>query len=152
MTDFNLYGSDFMAGGLYLGGMNGEDPDMQGVPGAGEMEENAEEFSEDKQDEDGLLSQRQKHKRRSKNDLKGRDFQCGCGKRYLSYPALYTHIKTKHGGQNPRGTNAPQYQSGRGRGRPRKVSPCQMRRIEQYFRCATKSSTLESWQSIRFCK
>ena len=34
--------------------------------------------------------------RRSRKDEEGRDFQCGCGKRYLSYPALYTHIKTKH--------------------------------------------------------
>jgi hypothetical protein len=29
---------------------------------------------------------------------------CGCGKRYLSYPALYTHIKTKHEGRQPEGT------------------------------------------------
>lgn len=42
--------------------------------------------------------------RRSRKDEEGRDFQCGCGKRYLSYPALYTHIKTKHNGQQPEGT------------------------------------------------
>ncbi len=66
-------------------------------------------------------SQKSKHKRRSKNDQNKRDFNCGCGKRYLSYPALYTHIKTKHNGKNPTGTVAPQYNSGRGRGRPRKV-------------------------------
>lgn len=36
-------------------------------------------------------------KRRSKHDLTGRDFQCQhCCKSYLSYPALYTHTKTKH--------------------------------------------------------
>jgi hypothetical protein len=35
-----------------------------------------------------------------------------CGKSYLSYPALYTHIKTKH---NTNGAS-----SGRGRGRPKK--------------------------------
>ena len=45
-----------------------------------------------------LSGQKAKHKRRSKNDNQGRDFRCGCGKRYLSYPALYTHIKTKHEG------------------------------------------------------
>jgi hypothetical protein len=39
--------------------------------------------------------------RRSRKDEEGRDFQCGCGKRYLSYPALYTHIKTKHEGRQP---------------------------------------------------
>ena len=33
-------------------------------------------------------------KRRSKNDNWGRDFNCKyCDKQYLSYPALYTHIK-----------------------------------------------------------
>ena len=35
-----------------------------------------------------------KGKRRSKNDVEGRDFKCNfCPKTYLSYPALYTHIK-----------------------------------------------------------
>lgn len=42
--------------------------------------------------------------RRSRKDEQGRDYVCGCGKRYLSYPALYTHIKTKHDGQQPEGT------------------------------------------------
>lgn len=42
--------------------------------------------------------------RRSRKDEEGRDFQCGCGKRYLSYPALYTHIKTKHDSVQPQGT------------------------------------------------
>ena len=60
-----------------------------------------------------------KHIRRSKNEKNGRDFICGCGKTYLSYPALYTHIKTKHGGKNPNG--ADQISSARGRGRPKKV-------------------------------
>ena len=34
-----------------------------------------------------------RNKRRSKNDNVGRTFVCGCSKSYLSYPALYTHIK-----------------------------------------------------------
>ena len=42
--------------------------------------------------------------RRSRKDQEGRDYLCGCGKRYLSYPALYTHIKTKHDGKQPEGT------------------------------------------------
>lgn len=62
-----------------------------------------------------------KSKRRSKNDPEGRTYKCGCGKMYLSYPALYTHIKTKHDGITPEGTNAPQFKNGRGRGRPRKI-------------------------------
>lgn len=65
--------------------------------------------------------QKAKHKRRSKNDNQGRTFRCGCGKCYLSYPALYTHIKTKHDGTTPKGTNTSQFQTGRGRGRPRKI-------------------------------
>lgn len=40
-------------------------------------------------------------KRRSKRDLEGREFVCSCGKKYLSYPALYTHNKTKHDGNLP---------------------------------------------------
>lgn len=40
-------------------------------------------------------------KRRSKRDLEGREFICSCGKKYLSYPALYTHNKTKHDGNLP---------------------------------------------------
>lgn len=58
-----------------------------------------------------------KGKRRSKNDLEGRIYKCThCDRTYLSYPALYTHIKTKHSlpGETPSLTN------GRGRGRPKK--------------------------------
>ena len=29
-------------------------------------------------------------------DAKSRDFICSCGKAYLSYAALFTHIKQKH--------------------------------------------------------
>jgi len=32
-------------------------------------------------------------KRRARTDPNNRDFICPCGKSYLSYPALYTHIK-----------------------------------------------------------
>ena len=42
-------------------------------------------------------SQKHKQKRRSKNDFQGRDHKCTyCDKTYLSYPALYTHMKNKH--------------------------------------------------------
>ena len=60
-------------------------------------------------------------RRRSKNDQNGRSYKCGCGKMYLSYPALYTHIKTKHDMVQPAGTYGPQFRNGRGRGRPRKM-------------------------------
>lgn len=29
---------------------------------------------------------------------------CGCSKAYLSYPALYTHVKNKHNGEFPEGS------------------------------------------------
>ncbi|KRX08297.1 hypothetical protein PPERSA_01758 [Pseudocohnilembus persalinus] len=45
-----------------------------------------------------------KQKRRTRHDPVNRDFFCGCGKSYLSYPALYTHLKQKHGGVHPAGT------------------------------------------------
>jgi len=71
-------------------------------------------------DEKNIRKPGEKQKRRSKNECYGRDYKCGCGKEYLSYPALYTHIKTKHDGKTPEGTNANQIQNGKGRGRPRK--------------------------------
>lgn len=30
-----------------------------------------------------------------------RNYECGCGKKYLSYPALYLHLKNKHKGLHP---------------------------------------------------
>jgi hypothetical protein len=63
----------------------------------------------DSKDDD---DEKKRSKRRSKNDNDGRNHKCpNCGKSYLSYPALYTHIKQKH---NANG------HSGRGRGRPKK--------------------------------
>ena len=57
-------------------------------------------------------------RRRTRNDPKNRDFKCGCGKSYLSYPALYTHLKDKHEAKKPPGTKIPET-SGKGkRGRP----------------------------------
>ncbi|CAK82015.1 unnamed protein product (macronuclear) [Paramecium tetraurelia] len=34
--------------------------------------------------------------RRRRNDQSSRDYTCGCGKSYLSYPALYTHLKYRN--------------------------------------------------------
>ena len=51
--------------------------------------------------------------RRSKNDNNGRVYRCEkCMKSYLSYPALYTHTKTKH--------DKGDLTNNRGRGRPKK--------------------------------
>ena len=77
---------------------------------------NGDESENDYEDENG---ERRRSKRRSKNDLDGRDYKCSfCTKTYLSYPALYTHMKTKHSS----GSDSQQLllNSGRGRGRPKK--------------------------------
>jgi len=58
-------------------------------------------------------------KRRVRGDQAERNYTCGCGKSYLSYPALYTHIKTKHDGITPAGTSQPQTNGKSGRGRPK---------------------------------
>ena len=62
-----------------------------------------------------------KGKRRSKKDKTARNFVCGCGKQYLSYPALYTHLKTKHNGVHPPGTKCQLALKNTKRGRPKKV-------------------------------
>lgn len=48
----------------------------------------------------------QKKKRRPRSAAGERNYLCGCGKAYLSYPALYTHVKNKHEGVFPIGSNA----------------------------------------------
>lgn len=80
-----------------------------------------------------------KGKRRSKNDVDGRDHKCKfCDKTYLSYPALYTHIKQKHS-KGPDGEIRNPPTSGRGRGRPRK-NPYQRTdpKSEEYFNVAER--------------
>ena len=62
----------------------------------------------------------QRGRRRSKKDNSERNFTCGCGKDYLSYPALYTHIKNKHNGEAPEGTTLEA--QNRTRNRPSRLS------------------------------
>ena len=66
-----------------------------------------------KNKKDDIEENNQFHKRRSKSDIQGRNYECEiCLKSYLSYPALYTHRKLKH--------NTNINCSGRSRGRPKK--------------------------------
>ena len=46
-----------------------------------------------------------------------RKFGCPCGKWYLSYPALFTHVKQKHDGKPPGALIKPK--TDKARGRPR---------------------------------
>ena len=99
----------------YNDGLDGEEDELIKEENDKKNEKN------NKNEEDKIVRKPgEKQKRRSKNECYGRDYKCGCGKEYLSYPALYTHIKTKHDGKTPEGTNANQIQNGKGRGRPRK--------------------------------
>lgn len=88
-----------------------------------EQQQNSESDSGEEEMEmcgDGSLKPKQK--RRSKNDFQGRDHKCTyCDKTYLSYPALYTHMKNKHA-KGPDGQPLVSFNSGRGRGRPKKNS------------------------------
>jgi hypothetical protein len=77
-----------------------------------------------------------KSKRRSKNDSQGRNFECDlCDKKYLSYPALYTHKKQKHSVLD---SSTPKHASSLNRrGRPFKnenISPL----TERYFEAEDK--------------
>ena len=92
--------------GDYAQMQNQQVPGMQIMPGPPQMAP----YYAHPQDLNG------KGKRRSKNEPEGRNFKCKqCDRTYLSYPALYTHVKTKH---TAAGTGPPQ--TGRGRGRPKK--------------------------------
>ncbi len=67
-----------------------------------------------------MYSENQEEKKAAtQHDSKECEFVCECGKQYLSYPALYTHIKQKHNGNSPYGTTYP-CANGKGRkGRPK---------------------------------
>ena len=60
-------------------------------------------------------------KQRRTKDAEGRNHKCSfCSKTYLSYPALYTHLKNKHA-KGPDGNPVATLTVGRGRGRPKKT-------------------------------
>ena len=76
-----------------MGGANQQQTGYGGDMGMARGGQNGDDYNEDDSAENGAG----KGKRRSKNDVEGRDFKCNyCVKTYLSYPALYTHIKQKH--------------------------------------------------------
>ena len=56
--------------------------------------------------------------RRSRYEKDGRDYKCQvCERTYLSYPAMYAHMKNKHA-VDPQQQN--QTAAGKSRGRPKK--------------------------------
>ena len=98
-----------------------DDPEEEGIDPTKTEED---EMMSDGCDDDDVIGtdgqSKKKQKRRSKNDVDGRDYKCTfCDKTYLSYPALYTHMKNKHA-KGPDGQPLIAFNSGRGRGRPKK--------------------------------
>lgn len=66
--------------------------------------------------------QKEEKVRKTRKDKEGRKYICGaCKLGYLSYPALYTHIKTKHKGETPEGTIRGESGKPKKRGRPKVV-------------------------------
>jgi hypothetical protein len=69
-------------------------------------------------------TEKKPRKRRTREETNKRDFVCGCGKSYVSYPAIYLHVQRKHEGQWPENTNLPQkpdIQDKVPRGRPKVI-------------------------------
>jgi len=68
-------------------------------------------------------SPRKQRKRRTLSETSKRDFVCGCGKSYVSYPAIYLHVQRKHNGDWPTNTLIPEKSDNQDkvkRGRPKK--------------------------------
>jgi hypothetical protein len=89
---------------------------------------NAEEFEEDEElsnqnSSNDESSPRKQRKRRTLSETSKRDFVCGCGKSYVSYPAIYLHVQRKHNGDWPANTVIPEKSDNQDkvkRGRPKK--------------------------------
>ncbi|KAM3127286.1 hypothetical protein pb186bvf_020615 [Paramecium bursaria] len=62
---------------------------------------------------------KKRNRRCTKVDKNPRPYKCGCSKGYYSYPALYTHLKIKHDGVPPQGTEVPEFKHYGNRGRPK---------------------------------
>lgn len=63
-----------------------------------------------------------KNKRRSKNTVSNEKYICGCEKSYLSYAALFTHLKNSHNKIVPNGTIIPLKKKEGLRGRPKVIN------------------------------
>ncbi|EGR30837.1 hypothetical protein IMG5_122700 [Ichthyophthirius multifiliis] len=105
----------------------------------------------------------EKKTRRTKKDQNDRKYICGCGKSYLSYPALYTHLKQleikinqilnyfqkyrKHNGQPPESTILPSITGKQNnRGRPPKkeeISDLQKEEEEKSLEQSEQADILE---------
>jgi len=69
-------------------------------------DENSEEYDEFDNDNNNQL--KKQRKRRTLSETSKRDFVCGCGKKYVSYPAIYLHVQRKHNSEWPKDTIIPE--------------------------------------------
>jgi hypothetical protein len=60
--------------------------------------------SDSRREGTGFEGKRRSRKTQKEGEGAPEVFRCGCGKTYMSYPALYTHAKVKHSGIYPEGT------------------------------------------------
>lgn len=51
------------------------------------------------QGEPGRNSEPNMRSKKKRFEDRERNYKCSCGLSYLSYPALYTHVKLKHSGK-----------------------------------------------------
>jgi hypothetical protein len=78
---------------------------MHSDPSNQESSQNARQDSSSGSDAGQATNKKARHSgenRRIRNSSGQRDFKCGCDKEYLSYPAIYTHVRIKHDGNFPK--------------------------------------------------
>jgi hypothetical protein len=79
---------------------------------------------------------KKKHKRTKGATDQEKKYSCNaCNKKYLSYPALYLHCKTKHGTRMPIQKDS----IVKGRGRPKKKVPSDIIKSKEFFNSVDKT-------------
>ncbi len=76
------------------------------TPNLEDLDEDDEVSNQESSDNDN--SPRKQRKRRTLSETSKRDFVCGCGRGYVSYPAIYLHVQRKHNGDWPVDTIIPE--------------------------------------------
>ena len=86
------------------------------------LEERLDDFNGFDDDQNDDVHTKKQRKRRTLSETSKRDFVCGCGKSYVSYPAIYLHVQRKHNCEWPENTVIPEKPSSEDkvkRGRPK---------------------------------
>jgi len=96
--------------------------------------------------EKGDIQIKTQRKRRTKDEASKRDFICGCGRSYVSYPAIYLHIKNKHNSIRPPDTIIPENDEKEKvkRGRPKKEKEDATENVEPVIIAPEEDEKLQS--------